>query len=95
MTPSETATYRPEGNSDGNVTVRELFLNREDEAGLVFLSCKELPDLFIAAKDQDDLRRAIDRGLKNAFGPGNDRVQVYTNGKIDGPAIDVMVKLTR
>jgi hypothetical protein len=74
--------------------VKEFALRREHEDGITFLSSPALPDLFIASKDGTDLRVAIDKGLKNALCEDAEKVQVYTNGKIDGDYIDVMVKIT-
>jgi hypothetical protein len=85
-------TYLNAGSS--TLTVKEFALRREHEDGITFLSSAALPEFFIAAKDGTDLRAAIDRGLKNALCENAEKVQVYTNGKIDGDYIDVMVKVT-
>ena len=68
-------------------------LSRRDEGGLVFVSCKELPELFIAVRAEDEVRPALDNSLKNAFSKVGRIVLVYTNGKIDGPTIDAAVRI--
>lgn len=80
-----------------NVIVRELILNREDDDGIVFVSCEAVPDMFIALSEADDaiIRGAVGDCLKSAFSDEFERVQVYTNGRIDGPTIGTMVKLTK
>ena len=68
-------------------------LRREDEAGIAFLGCDEMPELFIAVKSDDEIRNAIDCGLKGAFSKDGRQVQVFTNGKIAEPSISVVVRL--
>ena len=74
---------------------REFVLAREDEAGMIFISCKAIPDLFIAVDSEASIRAAIDRGLKNAFDHTGLETHVFTNGSLDGPTIDTVVKLTK
>lgn len=74
---------------------REFVLAREDDAGMIFISCNTIPDLFIAVDSESSLRNAIDRGLKNAFEHTGLQAHVYTNGTITGPKINAVVKLTK
>jgi hypothetical protein len=90
MKHESTQEYR---SDQTGASVLELCLTREDSAGLIFISSQERPDLFIAIKDESDLRPAVEKCLKNAYAGQANRVQVYVNGKIDGPQIGVMVKL--
>lgn len=69
-------------------------LHREVEGGVIFLSCEQLPELFVAVTSDDHTRKALESGLKNAFASDEKRVQVFTNGKVDGPTIDAVVCLT-
>lgn len=74
---------------------REFVLAREDDAGMIFISCDLIPDLFIAVDSEASLRGAIDTGLKNAFTRPGLQTHVYTNGSISGPKIHTVVKLTK
>jgi hypothetical protein len=88
-------TNKYTSDTAANQSVLELSLIREDEGGLVFLSCVDIPNLFIASKSSgEDLRKAIDSALKSAFYSNAKRVQVFTNGRLDGPSIDALVKIT-
>jgi len=69
-------------------------LNRNDDAGMIFLSCDGMPEMFVAVTSESDIRSAIDISLKQALSEGVSRVQVFTNGKICGPQIDTVVKIT-
>ncbi len=69
-------------------------LRREDECGLIFIDCEHIRELFLTVKSDEEVRQAIDRGLKNAFSESGKRVQVYTNGSISGPTIDAFVHIT-
>ncbi len=69
-------------------------LTREDAKGLVFLSCSEIPEMFVAVKSEGEIREAIDTCLRNAFRADSHDVHVYTNGSISGPTIEAMVWLT-
>jgi hypothetical protein len=71
-----------------------VVLRREDECGLIFIDCDDIPELFLAVKSEDEIRSVIDRGLKNAFLENGKSVQVFTNGSISGPTIDACVHLT-
>lgn len=68
-------------------------LTRETEAGVIFMTCDDLPELFLAVTSDDEIRPAIDRGLKNAFCADGREVSVYTNGSISGPKIGAMVRV--
>lgn len=92
MMPDDMNTYR--STERGTVEVRELAIHREDEEGLVFLSCAELPQMFVASRDGEEIRDSLDASLKAALSAEAKRVQVYTNGSLAGPNIAVMVKLT-
>jgi hypothetical protein len=70
-----------------------LTLDREGEAGVIFLTCADLPELFLAVTSDGEIRSAIDRGLRNAFCKDGRRVYVYTNGSISGPQIGAMVRV--
>lgn len=72
---------------------REFSLAREDDAGMIFVSCDAIPELFIAIKNENDLRCAIDICLTNAF--DGVKASVFTNGSIKGPTIKTVVKLTK
>lgn len=74
---------------------REIALSREDEGGMIFISCALLPQVFIAVDSEDTVRKAIDTCLKNAFEPNGMTAHVFTNGSIKGPIIDTVVKLTK
>jgi hypothetical protein len=82
--------------TSGHITeFREITLMRENDAGMIFISCDAIPDLFIAVDSECNLRSAIDRGLRNAFEHTGLGTSVYTNGSIDGPNIQTVVKLTK
>ncbi|MCW5692211.1 MAG: hypothetical protein KIT48_07590 [Pseudolabrys sp.] len=70
-----------------------ITLIRENEAGVIFMTCDELPELFLAVTSDDEIRPAIDRGLRNAFCKEGREVSVYTNGSISGPQIGAMVRV--
>lgn len=70
-----------------------LTLDRENEAGIIFMTCALLPELFLAVKTDDEIRAAIDSGLRNAFSKEGHEVSVYTNGSISGPKIGTMVRV--
>ena len=69
-------------------------LRRESEGGIIFISCDDMPELFIAVRSDEEIRNALDCGLKGAFSRDGRRVQVFTNGKITEPLIDAVVCLT-
>jgi hypothetical protein len=68
-------------------------LARENEAGVIFLTCADLPELFLAVMTDGEIRAAIDCGLQSAFAKEGHEVSVYTNGSIDGPQIGTMVRV--
>ena len=74
---------------------REFTLSREDEAGMIFISCGKLPNMFIALNDEGAIRSAIDTCLTNSFEPSGLKAHVFTNGSISGPEIHTVVKLTK
>ena len=74
---------------------REYSLSREDEEGMIFISCDQLPSVFIALNEESSIRSAIDVCLTNAFKPQGLHAHVFTNGKISGPTIHAVVKLTK
>lgn len=69
-------------------------IRRADEDGLILLSCDKVPDMFAAVLSEADIRPSIETCLKNALGEDGRRVQVFTNGKLDGPVIGTVVKIT-
>lgn len=85
----------PSRPSDLISEFREFVLAREDEDGMIFISCAELPTVFIAVKDESSVRSAIDTCLTNAFAPLGAKASVYTNGKTSGPTINTVVKLSK
>jgi hypothetical protein len=70
-----------------------ITLDRENEAGVIFMTCEALPELFLAVTSDDEIRAAIDRGLRNAFCKEGHKTSVYTNGSIAGPKIAAMVRV--
>ncbi|MDI1262380.1 MAG: hypothetical protein PS018_03865 [bacterium] len=70
-----------------------ITLDRDSEAGVIFMTCADLPELFLAVTSDDEIRSAIDRGLKGAFCAEGREVYVYTNGSIAGPKIGAMVRV--
>ena len=70
-------------------------LIRQDEGGVVFISCEELPEMFVAVKSEEEVYWALDSSLKSAFSKEGRRVQVYTNGKISGPTINAAVYVSK
>jgi hypothetical protein len=91
----------PSGQSNTNRTTgldpefREFALSREDEEGMIFISCEALPTVFIAVSEESAVRSAIDICLTNAFKPAGLEAHVFTNGTISGPTIHTVVKLTK
>lgn len=77
---------------DQDSTFYHVKLRRVDEAGLIFLTCDDLPEFFVSLLSESDVRTAIDETLKTAFADICEGAQVYTNGKIDGPSIDTLVR---
>ncbi len=75
--------------------IRKLTLSIEEEGGIIFASSNEFDDLFIAVKSRDDLRRAIDTCLQNAFAQRGEQVKVYMNCQLNGPVIDALVEVTQ
>ena len=74
-------------------TAVPVTLNLESEAGVIFLTCKEIPELFVAVTSDGEIRGALDRSLKNAFCKEGREVFVYTNGSLSGPEIGAMVRV--
>ena len=68
---------------------------RNHDAEMVFLSCDNIPELFVAATSESKLRNAIDFSLKQALSEGAKRVQVFTKGSITRLMIDTVVKITK
>jgi hypothetical protein len=75
-------------------TCFEFPINRRDEDGLIMLSCDKVPEMFAAVLSDGEIRTSIDTCLKNALSKKGRRVQVFTNGKIHGPIIGTVVKIT-
>ena len=79
--------------SDFSGTFVPITLDRDSEAGVIFMTCADLPELFLAVTSDDQIRSAIDQGLTNAFCKEGREVYVYTNGSISGPKIGAMVRV--
>lgn len=69
-----------------------ITVQRADDTGMIFLTCADIPDLFVAVKNEAEIRAALERVLKVAF-DGNGKPQVYTNGSIAGPSISTIVRI--
>ena len=67
---------------------------REDDGGLIMLSCEKIPEMFAAVTCEDEIRSAIDTCLKNALTRNGRKIQVFTNGRLDVPIIAAVVKAT-
>jgi len=87
-------TFRNPNDFGKEVVARQFSLSREDSGGVVFLSCADIPELFVAVAEETQIRRAIDESLKNVFEAPNRRVQVFPNGSFAGPNIDTIVKIS-
>jgi hypothetical protein len=74
---------------------REVFLSREDQQGMIFVSSEEFPTLFIAVADEASVRAAIDTCLTNALKNNQRDVQVFTNGSVAGPVIHTVIKFLK
>ena len=72
-----------------------VVLVRNHGAGMVLLSCDNIPELFVAVASASKLRNAIDFSLKQALSEGAKRVQVFTKGSTIGLMIDTVVKITK
>ena len=46
----------------------EFAFTRADEAGVIHLTCDAVQDLYIAVLSEDEIRPAIERGLKKVMG---------------------------
>ena len=73
----------------------EFPIDRSDEEGLILLSCAKIPEMFAVVKSEGDIRMAIDHCLKNALSGNGRQIQVFTNGRLDGPVIGAMVKVSQ
>lgn len=69
-------------------------VNRADRAGLIFLTCDDIPEMFVTLLSESDIRPTLDQMLKTAFA-NEGQPEVYTNGKIDGPTINTVVRIAR
>ncbi len=69
----------------------KIKLTRDNREGLIFLTCDMIPEFFVTLFDEKDVRPAVDEMLKKAFSNVPCSIQVYTNGRIDGPTIDTIV----
>ena len=72
---------------------------REDECGMVFLSCEHIPNMYAAvpisensAELNESIRKSIETCIRNALGSDDRTVNVHTNGSLTGPTISTMVK---
>jgi hypothetical protein len=74
--------------------ILSLTLSREDEGGMIFVSCSALPTLFIAVSDENDIRDAIVTCLSNIFMMNRFHIDVFINSSIKEQKIQTMVILT-
>lgn len=66
----------------------EFAFTRADEAGVIHLTCDAVKDLYIAVLSEDEIRPAIERGLKKVMGArGVKKVKVETDASLTGPLI--------
>lgn len=66
---------------------------RADEAGIIHLTCDAERDLYIAVLSEDEIRPAIERGLKKIMGArGFKRVNVETDASLKGPLINSVAR---
>jgi hypothetical protein len=68
-------------------------LTRIDKEGLIFLTCADIPDFFVTLLSEDDIHDAVQETLKIAFADISPEAQVFTNGRIDGPSIETVVRI--
>ena len=73
----------------------EFPIDRSDEQGLILLCCAKIPEMFAAVRSEDEIRTAIDLCLKNALSGNGRHIQVFTNGRLDGPVIGALVKVSQ
>lgn len=67
----------------------EFAFTRADEVGVIHLTCDEVKNLYIAVLSEDEIRPAIERGLKKVMqSRGYKEVMVSTNGSLAGPVIN-------
>ena len=78
---------------DSQSSIYPVALNRVDDDGLIILTCEDIPELFVAVRADEEIRPALDRVLKVAFGEKGGKPQVYTNGSVEGPTIDTLVRI--
>lgn len=79
--------------SESEGTFQKFSLTRENKAGMIMLSCSEMPGFLLTATSEREIREVIDAGLKVALSDRGSRVQVYTNGSITGPRIGTVVEI--
>ncbi len=66
----------------------EFALRRQDKDGIISLVCDDIDGFFVAVKSEDEIRPAIERGLKKVMGSrGYKNVTVSTDGSLAGPLI--------
>lgn len=72
-----------------DISDRQHFdLRRQDKNGVISLVCDQLDDFYIAVLSEDDIRPAIERGLKKVMqNRGFAQVRVETHGSLAGPII--------
>jgi hypothetical protein len=68
-------------------------LTRVDKGGLIFITCADIPELFVTLLSEDDIHNAVHETLKTAFADISPQAQVFTNGSIGGPSIETVVRI--
>lgn len=68
-------------------------LTRVDKEGLIFLTCADIPEFLVTLLSEDNLYDAVHQTLKTAFADISSDAQVFTNGRIDGPSIETVVRI--
>jgi hypothetical protein len=78
---------------DKSANFYSLPMHRKDESGVIFLTCDRIPEFFVAVTSEDEIRPALDRNLKVAFGSKGQKTEVFTNGSLSGPTIETVVRI--
>jgi hypothetical protein len=82
LSPDHTSNYYP------------VKLTRVDREGLIFLTCTDIPEFFVTLLSENDIHDAVHETLKTAFAEIGSEAQVFTNGCIDGPLIETVVRIS-
>lgn len=66
----------------------QFTLRREDKNGIISLVCDQIDEFYIAVLSEDEIRPAIERGVKKIMlSRGFERVRVETADSLVGPVI--------